>query len=225
MSNAYTTIDSSSRRERRSAETRERIFEEALRLFSERGINNVTVEQITEAADVGKGTFFNYFPSKEHLFMAFCEMQHAKIRSAVEEAQTEQHMKPLLLRLALNLATGHSRTPLLMSSLLSTVMSDPDTMKMLCKGLQFGREHVAKIFERGQNLGQVRKDVPPIELARVFQKLIFGTQVIWCIDPEVPIIQHIEQSFKIFWNGVATSTVTPHNPPAKKKAKHEVRRS
>src|SRR5277367_1420353 len=117
-----------SRRERRGQETRQRIFQEALRLFSERGFHNVTVEQITEAADVGKGTFFNYFPSKEHLFMAFGEMQHAKIRAAVEAAQSEKHVKPLLLQLALNLATGHARTPLLMSSLLSTVMSDPDNM-------------------------------------------------------------------------------------------------
>src|SRR5277367_2380817 len=120
-----------SRRERRSSETRERIFQAALRLFSERGFHNVTVEQITESADVGKGTFFNYFPSKEHLFMAFGEMQHAKINVAVEEANSHKVVKPLLLKLALNLATGHSRTPLLMSSLLSTVMSDPENMKML----------------------------------------------------------------------------------------------
>jgi len=192
-----------SRRERRSSETRERIFQAALRLFSERGFNNVTVEQITEAADVGKGTFFNYFPSKEHLFMAFGEMQHAKIHAAVVEAQSQPQMKPLLLKLALNLATGHARTPLLMSSLLSTVMSDPENMKMLREGLQFGRENVAKIFEHGQKLGEVRNDVPPLELARVFQKLIFGTQVIWSIDSALPIEQHIEQSFNIFWSGVA----------------------
>jgi AcrR family transcriptional regulator len=198
--------ETTSRRERRSNETRERIFQAALRLFSERGFHNVTVEQITEAADVGKGTFFNYFPSKEHLFMAFGEMQHAKIRTAVESAQSEKHMKPLLLQLALNLATGHARTPLLMSSLLSTVMSDPDNMKMLCEGLKFGRENVAKIFARGQLLSEVRSDVPPLELARVFQKLIFGTQVIWSIDPALPIEQHIEQSFNIFWSGVAAAS-------------------
>ena len=215
--------ESLSRRERRSADTRQRIFQEALRLFSERGINHVTVEQITEAADVGKGTFFNYFPSKEHLFMAFGEMQHGKILAAVEEAQSVQSMKPLLLKLALNLATGHSRTPLLMSSLLSTVMSNPDTMKMLHKGLRFGRENVAKIFERGQQLGEVRSDVPPLELGRVFQKIIFGTQVIWCIDPEIPIHQHIEQSFTIFWNGVAAHSQEQIKQPSRQQTKHQAK--
>ena len=37
--------------------TRERIFRAALKLFAERGVLAVTVEDITEAADVGKGEF------------------------------------------------------------------------------------------------------------------------------------------------------------------------
>ena len=56
-----TTSPRTGRRERRAAETRVRLFRCALALIAERGLANVTVEDITEAADVGKGTFFNYF--------------------------------------------------------------------------------------------------------------------------------------------------------------------
>ena len=49
---------------RRRAETRRRIVETAMRLFTERGYDNVTVADITDAADVAKGTFFTHFPSK-----------------------------------------------------------------------------------------------------------------------------------------------------------------
>ncbi|HEX2776577.1 MAG TPA: helix-turn-helix domain-containing protein, partial [Candidatus Acidoferrales bacterium] len=45
------------RRERRRLETRERIYRAALQIFAERGYLETTVEDITEAADVGKGTF------------------------------------------------------------------------------------------------------------------------------------------------------------------------
>ena len=55
----------SGRRERKRLETRDRLFQSAMRLLSERDFNDVTVEMITEDADVGKGTFFNYFPNKE----------------------------------------------------------------------------------------------------------------------------------------------------------------
>src|ERR1043166_7340922 len=83
-----------SRRERRSAELRERLFRSALALFTSKGYAETTVEDITEAADVGKGTFFNYFPSKEHILMAFGEMQLAKLESVVREA--EQSNLPML---------------------------------------------------------------------------------------------------------------------------------
>src|ERR1700741_1181628 len=75
------------RRARRTAETRERLFRSALDLFAKKGFAETTVEDITEAADVGKGTFFNYFPSKDHILLAFGEMQLAKLRDAVEEAR------------------------------------------------------------------------------------------------------------------------------------------
>jgi AcrR family transcriptional regulator len=56
-----------SRRERKKQETRQRLLECAWRLFQERGYDDTTVEDITEAADVAKGTFFNYFQTKEAL--------------------------------------------------------------------------------------------------------------------------------------------------------------
>src|SRR5437868_8263546 len=82
------------RRERRSAETRERLFRSALQLFIQKGFAETTVEDITEAADVGKGTFFNYFPSKDHILIAFSEMQLGKLEQAVEGLRTSTQPLP-----------------------------------------------------------------------------------------------------------------------------------
>jgi AcrR family transcriptional regulator len=56
-----------SRRERRKQETRQRLLDAGWQLFRQRGYDDTTVAEIAEAADVAKGTLFNYFPTKESL--------------------------------------------------------------------------------------------------------------------------------------------------------------
>jgi AcrR family transcriptional regulator len=59
------TIESPpSRRERKKGATRDAIHDAALALTEEHGLTAVTVEAITELADVAPRTFFNHFPSK-----------------------------------------------------------------------------------------------------------------------------------------------------------------
>src|SRR6266436_10142973 len=91
--------DAPDRRQRRSAEIRERLFGAALKLFAEKGFVETTVEDITNAADVGKGTFFNHFPSKDHILLAFGEMQLAKLQDAVNAARTSNESMPHFLSL------------------------------------------------------------------------------------------------------------------------------
>lgn len=49
----------------RAQRTRERLQEQALRLFEERGFDNVTIEEVARAAGVSHMTFFRNFPTKE----------------------------------------------------------------------------------------------------------------------------------------------------------------
>ncbi|GAA2604356.1 TetR family transcriptional regulator [Actinomadura fulvescens] len=52
-------------RERKKLKTRRAIQDHALRLFTEQGYDETTVEQIAEAAEISPSTFFRYFPTKE----------------------------------------------------------------------------------------------------------------------------------------------------------------
>jgi AcrR family transcriptional regulator len=56
-------------RARRWAETHERIYATAMRLFQEHGFERVSVGQIASGAGVSGPTFYAHYPSKEHLVM------------------------------------------------------------------------------------------------------------------------------------------------------------
>jgi len=76
-----------SRRERKKLETRQRLLDEALALFREKGYDETTVEEITERADVSKGTFFNYFSSKQALLSELAVWRFSQLCEAVDVEQ------------------------------------------------------------------------------------------------------------------------------------------
>lgn len=55
---------------RRKRETRQRLLGAALGLMAEKGMEGVAINEITEAADVGFGSFYNHFESKEAIYAA-----------------------------------------------------------------------------------------------------------------------------------------------------------
>jgi AcrR family transcriptional regulator len=67
------TIEREPRGARRKRETRSRLLEAALELMAERGMEGVAINEITEAADVGFGSFYNHFESKEAIYDAVVE--------------------------------------------------------------------------------------------------------------------------------------------------------
>src|SRR5437868_7128596 len=75
----------SDRRSRKRLDTRDDISEAATRLFYERGFDHVTVDEIAEAADVGRMTVFNHFPRKEDMFFDRVEEAREILCEAVRQ--------------------------------------------------------------------------------------------------------------------------------------------
>ncbi|HEY6494621.1 MAG TPA: TetR family transcriptional regulator [Trebonia sp.] len=70
-------------RERKKLATHRLLRRVALELVAERGLSNVTVEDIAAAADVSPRTFFNYFPSKEAALFGGDPDRAAELRERV----------------------------------------------------------------------------------------------------------------------------------------------
>lgn len=171
------------RRERRRAEIRERIFRAALQLFAERGFLETTVEDITEAADVGKGTFFNYFETKEHVLATLGAERVAAIERALERARTGPAL-PALKEMAVDLAGQSSTSAALLRAIYAAHASCAPVRAELHKRLQLGRRMLAEIFTIAQERGEVRRDRSPAELARLTQVVWFGITLAWALNPE-----------------------------------------
>jgi AcrR family transcriptional regulator len=75
----------SDRRSRKRLATRQGISDAATRLFIERGFDHVTVDEIADAADVGRMTVFNHFPRKEDMFFDRDEEGRELLRQALRE--------------------------------------------------------------------------------------------------------------------------------------------
>lgn len=172
------------RRERRRLETRERIFRAALDLFAERGFMETTVEDITEAADVGKGTFFNYFPTKEHVLATYGAERVAAVGRALEEAKKgERPVMDVLRDLAEGIAGQAAESPALIRAIYAAHASCTAVRDELQTRMHAARRVLAQVLRLGQERGEVRRDVSAMVLARLIQTVFHGVMGSWALNP------------------------------------------
>jgi AcrR family transcriptional regulator len=192
------------RRERQSLERRERLFRSALDLFARKGFAETTVEDITNAADLGKGTFFNYFPSKEHVLLAFSEMQLAKLKAAFEEMRSANVPVPVFMRsLGARMIQEPIRNPAIIRLLLQAFLTDSPVRESV---LNLQNRVIAihtEMIRIGQSRGEIRNDLPPEVIAHVFRQTIFGTLLFWTLHGDSTLLTRMEDAFEVLWSGLA----------------------
>jgi AcrR family transcriptional regulator len=191
------------RRERRRAEIRERIYRAALKLFAERGFLETTVEDITEAADVGKGTFFNYFPTKEHVLATLGAERLAHIERARARAMSGPVL-PVLKELAIGLVGHSTESAALLRAIYAAHASCEPVRAELRKRLHEGRRLLAEILALGQKRGEIRREHPPQELARLTQLVLLGVILAWAINPDSSLRKTAEQVWDLFFANLST---------------------
>jgi len=193
-----------SRRERKKFETEQKLIKAAIALVSEKGLFDVTVEQITERADVGKGTFFNYFPSKEHLLASIFDSKREQVAMAGDLMREAPDVKAALHKFVQFAINEPKRTPQMVQSIFSSSLTNPSVREPFCALVNEARATVQIALERGQELGQVRQDIEAMEMAKFLQQVLVGAQAIWAMsDPSSDLDERIEVAFEIFWRGIA----------------------
>ncbi len=193
-----------SRHERQKAETRERLYRAARSVFAERGLSASTVEEITKTAGVAKGTFFNYFRTKEEVFTVFIEIQLANVAAAVEEARSARgNARTILKNLFHRNAGEFGRSATLTGALLSALFGSEAVREITAQGMASGRQKLTAIVASGQERGEIRTDRKPEAVALAFQQALFGTLTVWAVQRQRKLASWLDASFENFWAGIS----------------------
>jgi AcrR family transcriptional regulator len=192
-----------SRRERKKERTRREIYAAAMELFSDRGFEGVTVEEICESADVARATFFHHFPTKSALLYEFNRVMVADFLAGQTPADRTagQELRDLIDHLGAGwLAHGQP-----MSAMLREFLVTPEAV------LAAEREGTAlpalieDLVRRGQAAGEFKTTITP----RLATAVILSTALsilaggVWQPDEIDPQEAH-NQFLEIVLHGLET---------------------
>ena len=168
-------------RQQQKAHLEQQLYEVALQLFRDQGYEHTTVQQITDQVGVAKSTFFNHFPSKEHVVVLW---YRRLTLDSLAKLEKQRHASALEAITALTdaLAVRAVAEPKLVavkarivaaSDLLS---GEEITLDSLV--LAFCREQIAKAMETGE----LTTDLDTEMLAALILTTITGTSHEWVIS-------------------------------------------
>jgi AcrR family transcriptional regulator len=193
-----------SRVQRRQRETREKIFRAALELFERNGFEQTSVAEIAEAADIGKGTFFLYFPSKEAIFSHLGEMLMQIVSAAVRQGLDSGQSAAGVLEQSLMAAAQwheqnrHLSRPVILAGLRSSAVAEADAPNW-----QQMMDVVQMIVRTGQERGEFRSDARPDDAALALIGTYFATVLNWGIgQPDRPLPEAMQSELHIVLAGL-----------------------
>ncbi len=79
-----------SKREKNKSQNRLRLIHSAVEAFAAQGLKGANINLISTGAGLGKGTVYNYFPSKEELFAVVIDWAGAQLVPEIKKAQPSE---------------------------------------------------------------------------------------------------------------------------------------
>lgn len=204
------TLTELSRRERKKEETRRRIFESAISLFREKGFEQTTVDDITEKADVGRGTFFNYFPRKESVLAYLSE---ERVALAEENAAALLEDRASAREKLFDIYT-FAASAYLKDRELSRYVFNEWMQRAFQPAQEAGqRWHklVVAVIAQGQAAGELRTDVQPVVMESLLSSVYISTLYYWLCCPvgsemplDFPLLEELRLRLSLVIEGLAT---------------------
>lgn len=172
-------------RQIKSQQTKKKILETALKLFSAKGFNEVTVDEIVEVSKTSKGAFYVHFKSKYEIFIEkfheIDEFYSDFIQTMPKDLSSSEKIlllaKSQMIYFRDDLGKDLMRTVYVSALIPNQPKSLSDTDRTLFK-------IVHSLVEEGQTAGEFTAAIPPDEITMLITRCMRGTLYDWLIFGE-----------------------------------------
>lgn len=190
------------KREQGKAARKERLYEAALGLFREQGYEATTVDQITRQAGLAKGTFFNYFPTKDAVLRYMGTREVGRLGAATLSLNGTNSSIGKLKRLMNALAASLERDRELICLIFRRGVTVADLMAGDAGGFSL-QPTVALMIRQAQRQGEVNPNLDPDILAAALDALYLQQLIRWCeSDNRYPLTERLTGIVDLLLTGI-----------------------
>lgn len=185
--------------------TRQNLLEVGLSLFEQKGFNATGIQEIATLADIPKGSFYNYFSSKEDFGVAviryYTEIGTEKWTNSLDLATKNKDSYKALSTVFLEITERYRCAEIKKGCLLGNLAAELSEVSEECRMAlqQSVNEYKTILAERllvGQQLGKVRNDLPAERLADLVWDCWQGSLLRMQIEKSVePVSNDLELLF------------------------------
>ncbi len=204
------------RKERERERRRQQIIVAAKRVFSAKGFNKATMEDIAKEAELSPGTIYIYFKNKDELYasLSLRILKHLNIRLEHVKNETFQDHGERISSLKQALYDVYEFDPMILINMFHLQSSEtlknlsPDLLAEIKELSRSSLGTMAEIFKEGINKGEFI-DQHPIALADILWAMFSGI-ILWeeskrIINKEKDYLKPtLEVAFEIFRQGITT---------------------
>lgn len=156
-------------------EHRERLLAAAADAFAENGLHGARIDDISLGAGLAKGTVYNYFSSKEHLFREVLAAWSAEVAAARELVDDHAHVRDQLTALVeADMAVMKGLEPFARAAFREVLLPNRGDAADLMPSTDLLDEEVRAVLARGLSRGELRADRTVDELTQLFAAAVNG---------------------------------------------------
>ncbi len=198
------------KRQLQAFESKDKLFTAAVKLFERHGYDSVTIEDICSEAGVSKGLFYNYFSSKEEIFIpVFTQVEdvYRQVRASFLPTETStERLLTCVEKVLRYILDSELRTEAL-RIVYSNTLKQPNGFLMKPDRELFSI--IAEIIEYGQQRGEIRTDVSVEAIRRLITTHLFGCYFVWIADAEFDIRRELQRHMLMLMEGISPASQKP----------------